>query len=389
MPSVCGVDLAAGVGGGGVAVQLAEPSSNRIELSFAGGWELVVPAEHRVAILRGCGLKDYVPVRNSVLPVLEQGLDLLAVEETALLRTVGATQDHIVWWPGPDGLVIEWVGSHGWRSDLRAGGVARDRQGNIVRSTPVQAVAVHHSFMHFRRSELGKDLANAFRETWLAMENLLDDIHPYESGSEGDWLVAALEKADQMVQLPFATDGGVSRPQAAKRAWYDSYRRRFFHAKSSRAKNDLVPPGPVLHEVRDELEAARAEIRNYYLEVLRRRYNLQRGGGGLTYLGFQSGMDTIESMGLRLKVVGSAIKPSAGEAGLAVVSHRDRPWSRTFTARHLPRDADPVTHLVLTAGGEDFYLSDLEVTACTDDAAEVRGRMRFYLEPNVGQRTTS
>jgi hypothetical protein len=386
LATINGVDLEKGVGGGGIAVALVEAPSSDLSLTFNGGWELEAPAGQRIAVLRGCGLRDYKPVLGSTLPMLERGLDLLAVQDNAVLQTHDATNDHLIWWLGPDGLVLEWAAGYGQRVTMSVTATVLDKDGNVIPQPAARPVAVHDSFRHFRRSELEIDLADAFREIWMALENLLDDIHPYTQGTEGDWLTSALGSADATVPLPVTPRSRESRVEAAMAAWYGTYRSRLFHAKTSRGRL-----GPMVPEVRDELSRTRAQIRNYYLELLRRGYNLRRGGGGMSYYAFQMMMTGMESTGLHLHAVGSDPAEPPYGMGAIVSSHEDQPWSRVFQARRLPVGAEPLRRLVLTGerDSKDFITSDWDVEITLEHVAELRARMRIYQDDNVGRRTTT
>ena len=136
----------------------------------------------------------------------------------------------------------------------------------------------------YRQAQLAEEPFEALRSLWLATENLLDDLATWQSGEpEGKWVVRAFKAAASHVELSHYLPATAKAPHnAAHDYFYDELRKDLFHAKASRA-----PALP--HEADDAARFVERHERltRLYLDLLTSSVGVTRGGGAMTYAGFQ------------------------------------------------------------------------------------------------------
>jgi hypothetical protein len=199
------------------------------------------------------------------------------------LLSVNIANEHIVGWSDRGASVV------GLRStnflNVGMGGTSAgvtDTSGRVDSPSP-PAETWHQSMRFYRQAQLSEDLFDSLRSLWLAVENLLDDLHPQGAGqSEGRWLRAALAAAETLVDLRRYLPPS-SRPpcEDAYAYFYDDLRGSIFHAKGSR--------GPRLpHEVATmrDLAERQSRLTRLYLDLLSEMCGVRRPGGVLTNAGF-------------------------------------------------------------------------------------------------------
>lgn len=278
MPTTfAGVPLDPSASTGGAAFELTTPAVEGLTLDFDNHWQIELVQGSSALVVRGSSARSRVDILPEALAAATRGLDLLCITEGATHQIAHGTERNVAFWPKSSGGlqmchgVVERAGML-----IRVDGHAYHADG-----TPHARPALVHqdSMTHFRRSEASGDLGDSFRQSYLALESMLDRIRPQATGeSEDVWLSAALAAAHAAVPLP--PDLGRSNetpPEAAKRVWYDSERNRHFHAKGSRLSRPLLTERDF-----EALLKKRHDILTYYVALARRYLNLRRGGGGIT-----------------------------------------------------------------------------------------------------------
>jgi len=205
----------------GVAFELDRPADRDVDIEFDGGWSLELMAGHKTCVVRGSDLRGFWPVFGAASAAAVRGLDLLCAHDGPGHAIVKWSDEHLVFWPtGKDRLQICCASTYRFGFTMRA-------EARVVRADGTEVVRserpwIHHaSYNHFRRSQLESDLSDSYRHAYLALEALLDSVLPQGSANEGEWVAAALERADKIAPLPPSSQKGESASARAKRRWYE------------------------------------------------------------------------------------------------------------------------------------------------------------------------
>ncbi len=228
-------------------------------------------------------MRDYGPVLASGLAAGARGLDLLCAHDGPVHSFMKPADEHLVFWPSVTGLQVTWASTYRLPTKVSVGASVLTADGGA--NTTAGAAWFHHpSFAHFRKSQLELDLADSYRHAYLALEALLDTVAPQQQNEgEGDWIERALKAANAIIEIP-ATDGasGTGAVERARERWYEQERRRLFHSKPSRSVLHLPTAADY-----EQLLIKKQEVASYYVSLARTFLQLRRGGGGMTYEGFE------------------------------------------------------------------------------------------------------
>lgn len=242
-------------------------------------------------IARGGTEASYEDAFQPSLLQAQRGLDLMSMSGANNLVIKGIDEDHLVWWPGSDGLTIRAVSLAPVSIDVPPVRVeVRDAQGNLRVQPPPPPPAWHESFRYFRLSQTTDDLFDAYRNAYLALESVLSAIAPQKlkaSGKpdegEGEWFARALAAAGNLVSLASFVPSGT--PDPLKYLFDDLYvamRSAMSHAKSGR--HILLPQDEA------EREAVSESLRrliSLYLKLAEAQLGARRAGGGMFAAGFR------------------------------------------------------------------------------------------------------
>lgn len=223
-------------------------------------------------------------LREAAIPVASAALDILAAEGGPF-ASIGLRSDtDLVWWT--DGGRSARISVHyGLAFRMHAEGIkAVDASGMEIPQPPVPQPVLHESFRYFRLSQCTDVLFDAFRNSYLALESALADLHPKAPGQyEGAWLKDAVLAAQKVAALHIPL--GCTPHDAPLRMHDDIYkavRCPLFHGKAM----GLDPGSP---EDRTRVLSAYEVVVQCYVLLAGERYHLRsRGGGGLTTAGFAS-----------------------------------------------------------------------------------------------------
>ncbi len=264
----------------GAAFLLATPSPKSAVLALAG-LHIEVAEKSRYVLARGVTAPSYSAVRRAALVGVQQGLDYLSARGQADLQTVDTPDHHLVWWHEHTGPVARICSTSVLKPRLTATLHLTDAAGRVVPPAAPPPATWHQSMRFWRQAQLADDVFDALRSLWLGVENLLDELSPFQAGEhEGNWVKRAFRQAEQHVSL------GAYLPVSAKAAhnaahdyFYDELRKSLFHAKAS--KNPLLPQDPYAR-----LRERHERLSRLYVELLRVVVGVSRGGGGLSYAAF-------------------------------------------------------------------------------------------------------
>jgi hypothetical protein len=170
-------------------------------------------------------------------------------------------------------------------------GVVRDARGQIIPAPANPAWAWHPSLRYFRVSQYTEDLFDSYRNMYLALEATLSDVVPQlttPSGrvteGEGEWLRRALNVVHAQLPLGrYAPPGAANPVESVFADLYRGTRTAIFHAKVGRPV--LIPHGSAdRNSVVESLE----RLSRLYIDLMRQYQGISRGGGGMTYQGFEA-----------------------------------------------------------------------------------------------------
>ena len=217
----------------GAAFRLSEGAA-KDSIEVIGDWTTEVRAGSEIVVARGEGGGTYDETRDAALAAANKGLDFLCLREAAPMAIRHAGTEHIVWWSDGTEYTIRLLSIP--TVTLQVGEVT------VTGGAPVAALPPEwqESARYFRLSQLTDDLFDSFRNTYLALESILDHLTPQRTTPplerEGDWFRRALAAAGNIVNLAGHAPRGAPDPvEALYDDLYVSTRNLVFHAKSTRA----------------------------------------------------------------------------------------------------------------------------------------------------------
>ena len=300
-----------------------------------GDWTTEVRAGSEIVVARAEGGRAYDEARDDALTAANKGLDLLCLRGAAPSAIRHAGTEHIVWW------------SEGSKSVVRVLSVPTVTF-NIGKPTVTGRTLVvppppewQESARYFRLSQLTDDLVDSFRNTYLALESILDHVAPQRTSPtherEGEWFRRALTEAGTIIDLALHAPKGALHPvDALYNELYLATRNLVFHAKSSRAYF-LPHSSPERRTIEDTTRWAAY----LYLDLAEKVIHLRRPGSGI-FAGFWR--TQVEGLASRFEVVltndpapfsadDTTINPSGGdvvELSTSRAPEHDRPFEHAF-----------------------------------------------------------
>jgi len=247
----------------------------------AGSREIVVYGDH--------ALPDYAQAFEWGVAEAQCALDLMAMRGAAVLVLEDVDVNHLVWWTEPRGIVLRIARVTDINMSFGVE-VVRDARGRIIPAPANPAWVWHPSLRYFRVSQYTEDLFDSYRNMYLALEAALSDVVPQLTGPigrmrerEGEWLRRALNVAHSQLPLDrYAPPGAANPVESVFADLYKGTRTAIFHAKAGRPV--LIPHGSAdRNSVIESLE----RLGRLYIDLMRQYHGIGRGGGGMTYQGFE------------------------------------------------------------------------------------------------------
>lgn len=263
---------------------------------IVGDWEVELRSGSRNVCVRG-GVPDQAKALDTIAaaahPVAEDFLDILAVEERTPMLIV-EPHDATVWRQGAHGLKVQLTASITFSAEplaLRA--VTTDKAGNVVAAAPYVPPPHHPAYRYFRYSQAARNVFDAYRNMFLALESVLDHIAPKRHDeAETDWLRGAIAEAAQKHGAdlaPFISTAGKDPVASFIDAHYAAVRCALFHAKSS-AGQRLAPGSLGSHDlVLHQLLAVQKLVE----DLLKSLFKVRLPSGGFFHSGFGDMLRTL------------------------------------------------------------------------------------------------
>jgi hypothetical protein len=230
------------------------------------------------------------PLRTAY-EVAERVLDILAVESFRTTELDDSLREYSTW-SRRDGKVWLKVVTTGRLGLLmRSSAEVRDPTGSLRPPSARPPLKWHPSHAYFRRSQTTDNLHEAYRNLFLALEALLSSVYPWElEAGETKWFRAALEHVCNGYSLDLSKYVGGAGGNPYRRFLKEQYRARrcaLFHSKVSEGP---TVPGDIA--TREELGEAIRKLGRLFVDLSRLITGAGFGGGGMTYAGFESMMQS-------------------------------------------------------------------------------------------------
>jgi hypothetical protein len=380
------------------------PASTISHCGFAGLTRQDISAgrHQEVELRRG---RDYVVARtvqplvgnvllDAAIDTAHRALDLTSVEDVDSLITHAPADNHITVERAAQGLVVRYqaVMDFPIGVDLEMTTVRAD--GQIEKQPIPPPLSWTPAFRFHRLSQGSRDLFEAYRNMFLSLEALLDQLFPKSNGeNEEEWLLRAMSAASAKIDLVPLASPGATNPAAnlVGRLYY--VRKQLFHAKTGRT---LIPDERISYT---KVAEAYPVLLALWTEIVRGWLSLRRGGGLITYQGFRAMIEKAYAS-VRIGITADTTPPNAGDQAasprdLPVFTFTDTPsivelrpgrmavQGRTDVSA-LP--ADQVIGRVLTLNQDDIPLIASSVTGgLTLDEADVFETVQVMRLVNRGQ----
>lgn len=175
---------------GGIAFQLKSKSKiNHIWSSDDSNWEVEIKQNHKYVIARShkeIGLNDLV---NLGLEQIQRCFDILVVKKIGVFGVHQPEFENISLFKDNSRYVLHYFCIHSLGMQASFSIEVRDKNGNIRPSSPIPEPAWTWAFRYYRLSQDSQDIFEAYRNLFLSLEALLNDICPQQS-REGErrWL---------------------------------------------------------------------------------------------------------------------------------------------------------------------------------------------------------
>ena len=259
-------------------------------------WQVELKKNHIYAVARLHDPQAYDNLVTAGLEQIQRCLDIIAVKRLGIPILDHPENEYIALFQRNGETILRHfsVAKLGIKTSFSV--EVRDRNGNIKPSPPIPEPSWTWAFRYYRLSQASQDIFEAYRNLFLSLEALLNNVRPkLPKEGERTWLKNALSVITTKVTLVKHAPAKVSDPiDYFMKTQYTGIRCRLFHAKFPYA---LLP-----HEElnpTDVLVAYEALLR-LWREIAETYFLLPRGGGVVTYQGFKWWMDKVFSCPLSL-----------------------------------------------------------------------------------------
>ncbi len=272
-----------GAANGAVALSLAAaPRNSRLRYFPGDKWEVEIRAGLDHIVARTEKILGHDAMLDEAIETIHRALDLTSVEELDHLVTVAPANNYVTLLRKDRKTTLRYHAVVDFPVEIGVAMEIRRADGTIERPSKAPPLIWSTAFRFHRLSQSNDDLFDAFRNLYLGLEALLDQLwrkQPREG--EKRWLDRALLAASATVNFShFATPGVLDPIRDVSNRIYD-VRVHLFHAKEGRT---LIPDQSVGY-----LRVANAyqTLLALWTEIVRAWLGLARGGGVLTYSGFK------------------------------------------------------------------------------------------------------
>lgn len=272
----------------GIAFPLkCEPEIDYIWESQNSRWQVELRQDHVYAVARSCDPQAYDNLVTSGLEQIQRCLDIIAIKKLGIIVLDHPEISHIALFQRDGEAILRHfsVATLGIKTSLSV--EVRDKDGNIKPPDPIPEPIWTWAFRYYRLSQASQDIFEAYRNLFLSLEALLNNIRPkLPKEGERTWLKNALSEIATKVQLEKHTlAASANLVEDFMENQYTNIRCRLFHAKYP----DALLPHEELNPT-DVLVAYEALLQ-LWRDIAETYFQVPRAGGVVTYQGFKFLMD--------------------------------------------------------------------------------------------------
>jgi len=272
-------------------------------------------------------------------------LDLLAIDRTQDLSIRGAFDEHILWWRDGTKLILRVFAIADLAISTHLQLTQMDAAGNVLAPPAPPPIQYHDSFRYFRLAQVSDDLAESFRNMYLAFELALSSLYPRQRREgEGAWLRRALTNVNTTIGLSNAFTP--STPDIVTEIYdsiYVNVRCALFHAKHGQSRAT-----PHSLQNREKIAEAHDKLSQVVL-LLARNWAPSSGGGIVTAAGFA--LQAARIFGSAAVIVSEHGGTARVEEVLEGPEYRDHV---TLPSRHAPQLGNPGLEFLVAVGKADL-----------------------------------
>lgn len=250
-------------------------------------WQVELKKEHGHVVARSRKPQEYKILVTSGLEQVQRCLDLIAFKKRGIFVVYQPELDHVAVFQREGHYVLRHFSVTTLAIETNVTIEVRDKNGEIKPPPPVPEPTWTWAFRYYRLSQASNDIFEAYRNLFLSLEALLNEICPKQS-SEGErkWLERSLSQVATQLELAHYVPETIGSPiDYLMKTQYTDVRCRLFHAKYPDAllPHDQVNPTDVL--------AAYETLLLLWRDIAAAYFKVPRGGSVVTYQGFKFLMD--------------------------------------------------------------------------------------------------
>lgn len=290
----------------GIAFPLRAGSGiSHIWNSDDSNWQVELKRDHTHVVARSHHPLDYENLVTGGLEQIQRCLDIIAVKKIGLFCVCHPELDNVAVFQENRDYVLRHFSVSSLGIEATAKIEVRDKEGNIVPPTPIPEPTWTWAFRYYRLSQTSEDIFEAYRNLFLSLEALLNEICPKQpSEREKKWLERAFSDIGGRVNLSHHVPDAIDQPiDYLIKTQYTDIRCRLFHAK--------YPDGLLPHDELNPTDvlAAYETLLRLWCDIAETYCNVPRGGGVVTYQGFKLMMDKMFSQSLSLQFTEDSSPP--------------------------------------------------------------------------------
>ncbi|WP_048151194.1 hypothetical protein [Methanolacinia paynteri] len=337
----------------GVCFNLSKPSPlSQIYSSEDNKWEIEVIEGQPSIIARSIENIQPDDILNQGYEICQKYLDLVSVTRKENMSINNDNDIYTVLFKTKDKFVIRLVTMVIFSFNVTASATVF-RDGKEVPSPPKAEVKWNPAFRYYHLSKISTNIFEAYRNLFLSLESLLSEKYPLQ-GREGEvkWFRRALEEINKTIPLNkyFPAINNCTSIDYFIDNQYVKFRCNLFHSKDCQS---LLPFADLDQQ---ELTSGYEELLRFWQELVNVYCNIPRGGGGITYAGFQDLMNGLFSDGFELLATDDPSLENVTDTQVSPLNHP------IIKLSNLKLDANTIPGTVYIIGDlEKESLNNLEV----------------------------
>jgi hypothetical protein len=294
MASVNGISLAVygdGAANSAVALSLkAAPRKGGCRRFPAEQWEIETQAGKTHVVARTTQILEQDALLDEAIEMIHRALDLISVHELDHLATDAPANNHIALVRREEMATLHTFAVVDFPVQFNVTMEVRRADGTIEGDSIGPPLSWTPAFRFHRLSQDNDDLFDAFRNLYLGLEAILDQLWPKQrTEGEKQWLDRVLLAASAQLDFASFAKPGASDPiRDVSDRLYD-VRVHLFHAKTGRT---LIPDQSVGYlKVADAYDT----LMSLWTGIVRAWLGMRRGDSAMTYVGFRKLMEPLAS----------------------------------------------------------------------------------------------